>query len=83
MAQAAHVLERFDAHILFESGIFRVNPAGENKILPDENAVAVAQVIKAFFLVEPAAPDAQHVHMGGRGVPQQLLHIGVADAGGK
>ena len=62
MAQAADVLNHFDVHIFKKAGIIqRVDAAGEDKILPDQDAVAVAQVVKALFFVEAAAPDPQHV----------------------
>ena len=46
MAQAAHILDRFDADIFDKVSICGVNAAGKHEILPDQNAVAVAQVIK-------------------------------------
>ena len=38
--------------------------AGEHEILPDQQAKTVAEIVEPVFLIEPAAPDADHVHIG-------------------
>ena len=87
MTQTADILDGFDADILGKGVIFGIDPAGEDEILPDENAVAVAQVVEAILLVEPAAPHAQHVHVRRGGVTDQpsirssLMRVGKESAG--
>ena len=76
VAQAAHILDRLHAHILGEGIVLRVDAAGKDEVLPDQDAVAVAQVVEALLLVEPAAPDPQHVHVGRRRIADQALHDG-------
>ncbi len=83
LSQAAYILNRLHAHVFSKSRIFRVHAAGEDEILPDQDAIAVAQVVETILLVEPAAPDPQHVHMGRSRVPDQALQVGIADAGGE
>ncbi len=84
MAQPADVLE----HFLLQVGdkiraIERVDAAGKDKVLPDENAVAVAEVVEAFLLVEAAAPDTQHVLMRQRGIADQLFEESVGKLRGE
>ena len=62
MPQAPDVFDHFDADVLDKVGIVeRVNAARKDKILPDQDAIAVAKIVKALILVKAAAPHAQHV----------------------
>ena len=56
--------------------------AGEHEVLPDHEAELVAQLVEIVGLVLAAAPDAQHVHVGGAGALQQVAHRGGGDARG-
>ena len=52
MAQAAHIFHHFYANILHKIGILqRINAASEGEILPDEDSVSVAQIVKTLTLV--------------------------------
>ena len=73
VAQAAHIFNRLDADVLEEVCIGGVDAAGEHEILPDQNAVAVAQVVEHILRVVAAAPDAQHVHVGIDGALEQTF----------
>ena len=44
----------------------RVDAAGEHEVLPDQDSEAVAQVVERLGLVVAAAPDPDHVVVGGR-----------------
>ena len=83
MAQTAHVFNRLDAHVLEEVRVCRINAAGEHEILPDQDAVAVTQIVERVFGVIAAAPDAQHVHVGVGGALDQPLQVAFSDARGK
>ena len=80
VAQAAHIFDRFDADILEKVGVGRVNAAGEHEILPEQDAVAVAQIVEHILGVVTAAPDAQHVHVGIDGALQQTIQHRLGDA---
>ena len=79
--QAPDILLRLHSHVLGKGVLFGVDSASEDKILPDQDAVPVTQIIEAFFLVESAAPHPQHIHVGCRRIRNQAFHISVADAG--
>ena len=81
MPQSAHIFHSLHPHVFGKNIIFRVNAAGEDKVLPDQDAIPVAQIVEALFLVEPATPHAQHIHMGFRCIRDQTFHLGVTDAG--
>ena len=83
MPQAPHVLHRLHSHVLGKGILFRINTAGEDKILPDQDAIPVAQIVEAFFLIESTAPHPQHIHMGRGRIRDQAFHICIADAGRK
>ena len=70
-----------DADVLDEGRVIqRVDAAREDELLPDEDAVAVAQIVEAFLFVQAAAPDAQHVLVRFDGRADQALEVRVADA---
>ena len=73
VAQAQHLRADLGADVLEEAGGGGVVHAGEHAVLPDEQAELVAEFVEAVALPLPAAPDAQHVHVGGDGVAQQAL----------
>ncbi|TLN05016.1 fructose 1,6-bisphosphatase, partial [bacterium] len=57
--------------------------AGEHEVLPDDEAELVAEVVKLRRLVDAAAPDAEHVHVGLDGRAEQALILGPAEPAGK
>ena len=84
VAQAPDVLHRLDADVLQELRVVqRVDAARVDELLPDQDPVAVAQIVEALLLVETAAPDAQHVLVRlGRRADQALQGL-VGDPGGE
>src|SRR5260221_11563781 len=63
--------------------ITRIHAASEHKNLPDENSHLIAKIIEVVTLVDAAAPDAQHVHIGvAHGLKQFAVFV-LGDAAGK
>ena len=60
-----------------------IERAGEHEILPDQQAELVAQVVEVLGLVDPAAPDAHHVHVGRDRGLQVARIIAPGEAGDK
>ena len=64
------VAKRLDGHLRLAADVpeepllLRVHGAGEHEILPDHDASAVAGFVEGGRLVDAAAPDAKHVHVG-------------------
>ncbi len=83
MAQAADVFNGFDLEILEKVGVGRVNAAGKHEILPDQEPVAVAEIVEHVFRVVTAAPNAEHVHVGVHGAFQQPLQHRFGDTRGQ
>lgn len=68
--QVIHSLAgKFLLHVLCEPDVC----AGHHKILPDQNTLFVAQLIKAVLRVIAAAPDPQGVKIGGSGLIYQAF----------
>ncbi len=62
VAQAADIFNHFHVDIFQKFlRVQRIDTARENKLLPNQNAVAVAKIVKTFFLIKAAAPNAQHI----------------------
>ena len=57
--------------------------ASQGKFLPDQNAQAVAQIVKGLLLAEATSPDPEQVHVGLAGQRQQGEIVGLGDAAGK
>ena len=71
--QAGHLVFGLGLHggeIGFVAGVLG---AGEHKVLPDQQAFLVAEVIKIGALINPATPDADHVHVGGGGAGEKIV----------
>ena len=67
MPQPPNLLPHLDPQVGQELGIRqRIDAAGEHEVLPDQDAVAVAQVVERLGLVIAAAPDPDHVVVGRR-----------------
>ena len=63
VAEALDVVLQLGSQQLEEPLRARVDGAAEHQILPDQDALAVAQLVEDLALVLAAAPDAQHVHV--------------------
>ena len=84
MAQAADILDHLHVNIFKEIRVIqRVNTAGKDKLLPDQDAIAIAQIVKTLILIKSAAPDTQHVLVGLGRRADQSFQIFVRDAGGE
>src|SRR6266481_8057138 len=64
ITQALDVIDRFLANVVEKLLVARVHAAAEHEVLPDENPLLVAEIIEIVTLVNTAAPDAQHIHVG-------------------
>ena len=84
MPQAANGVDGFEAGIFEECRFIEgVGGTGIHEIVPDQDAVAVAGIEEGLVLVIPAAPDAQHVHVGlGAVMDPALVALG-GQAGGE
>ena len=63
-SQPDDVLDRFIPHIVEEFLTARVHGTGKHEILPYQDAVFIAEVVKEVVLIDTASPHAQHVHVG-------------------
>ncbi|OPZ71171.1 MAG: hypothetical protein BWY83_01280 [bacterium ADurb.Bin478] len=61
--------------------ILGIDAAGEHEILPDQNPLAITELIKGLRLVDAAAPHTQRVDIRFYGFAQQLFISCVADPG--
>src|SRR6185437_9637529 len=59
---------------LVSQGFFGIHRAGEEKILPDEDAKFVADVVEIIRLKNAAAPNAEHVAAGVDGLLNALAN---------
>ena len=80
VTQAADIFYRLHAHIFEEICIGGIDATGKHKILPDQDAIAVAQIVEHILRIIPAAPDAQHVHIGADCALKQSFQHGAGDA---
>ncbi len=58
-------------------GVFRIGGAGKHEVLPDHDAVAVAQIVEFVGFVDAASPHAHHVGIGFHKVSNAALVIAV------
>lgn len=72
VAQAADIVHGLGTDPFAERVVGGIHRTGEDEVLPDENARPVARLVKGIVLVEPAAPDAQHVEMRIRAFVHQM-----------
>ena len=63
--------------------VLRNVAAGKHEVLPDQNALAVTEVIEQVSFVKSAAPDAQEIAVSVFCQRQQALVFFVADRAGK
>src|SRR5262245_54282787 len=64
MRKPRDVAQSFRLDFRFEWLSLGIGGAGEEKILPHQNPLLIADIVKLVRFVNPAAPDAQHVHVG-------------------
>ena len=84
VAQAADLVLRLGADAAEERAVEGgIGRAGEHEVLPDAQAQLVAEVVKILALVNAAAPDAEHVHVGAGGAAEERLVVAQADARGE
>ena len=76
--QVIHSLAgKFLLHVLCEPDVC----AGHHKILPDQNALFVAEIIERILRVIAAAPDPQGVEIGGKCLIYQIFQPVLGDPG--
>ncbi|MNC45258.1 hypothetical protein D3C75_942070 [compost metagenome] len=63
IAQPLHIIFRFLLNIGQERFIPRIHAAGKHEVLPDQQAIFIAQTVEFLLLIESAAPYPQHVHI--------------------
>ena len=81
MPQPPDLVADLDRQIGQEVGIGqRVDAAGKHEVLPDQDAVAVAQVVEGLGLVVAAAPNPDHVVVGVRRGAEQRAELCRRDA---
>ena len=82
-AEPADLIVDLGAHFGEEVRRRGIEIAGEHEVLPDQQAELVAEIVEEILLVEAAAPDADHVHVGvDRGAASSLrVSSGVARDG--
>ena len=82
MTQAADVLNHFQTHVFYKFRVIQwVYRTGEYKILPDQDAVTIAQIVKTLLLVETATPNAQHVLVRLCCITNESFQISIRDSG--
>jgi len=67
------VIGCFLFHILQKSGIARKHGTGKHEVLPNQNSVFVAQIVKPVVFVNSTTPNAQHVEIGDFGGMNHFL----------
>ena len=73
--QPAHLVGRFALDVGQEGFVGAgVLGAGKDELLPDEDALLVAQLVEVVAFVQPAAPDAQQVGVGFQRAVDQHWH---------
>ena len=63
IADARNVIDDLRSHGLQKAVICRVHRASEHEIMPQQDAVPVAEIIKLVVFIDPSSPHAQHVHV--------------------
>ena len=64
VAQADDIVDGFLTDILQTFCCHRICAASEHEVLPNQNAVFVTKVVEKIILVDAAAPDTEHIHVG-------------------
>ena len=63
--------------------VIRVGGTRKRKVLPDEQAKLITEVVERFCLILTTAPDAQHLQTGIPGLRQPLTKAGIGDLTGE
>ena len=80
--EALHLLDGFGFGGCEKRLVAGIERAGIHEILPDHEAQFVAEVVKCLVLVDAAAPDAHHVHVGiGGGLERRLVVLALQSVG--
>ncbi|MET3144812.1 UNVERIFIED_ORG: hypothetical protein ABIB63_000610 [Xanthomonas axonopodis] len=79
VAQPLDLFDRLLPGVLAELHVVRRYRAAEHEVLPDHDAQFVGDLVKIVVLVMPAAPHAQHVHVGIARILQGAAHALVRD----
>ena len=58
-----NIIDSFLAHTFEKICVARVHTAGKHEILPDKQAIAVAQIIKDIVFVKAPSPHPKHIHV--------------------
>ncbi len=80
MTQALDGLARFLGDAVCEAAMSGIQTTREAEVLKDQQALFIAQVVKVIGLIDAAAPDPQHRHVGRDGDIQQRRHLLATDA---
>src|SRR5260370_24758683 len=80
ISQPLDVINCFVPHVVKKLLSTGVHAAGKHKVVPDENAHLVAELVEIVALVNASAPYAQHVHVRITNRLEQLTVFRSADA---
>ena len=69
--QPDDLLPGFLGDVIQKCRVPRVHGTGKHEVLPDQDAPPVAGVKKGIWRIDAPAPDTQHVHAAGPGIPDQ------------
>ncbi|MPM39344.1 hypothetical protein SDC9_85977 [bioreactor metagenome] len=75
VTQSLNVIDHFIFNIIEKSIVGRVGHTTENKILPNNDTSLIGLAVKFFVLVDPAAPNADKVHIRGFYIIEKLCVI--------
>ena len=74
MGKAIHIIANLGLDFGRKRLFLRIRRAGEREILPDHHAQLVAGVVELIGLVNPAAPDTEHIAASIDGLPNALTN---------
>src|SRR5438067_10549604 len=83
VAQPTDVIRRLLPHVSQERLVARIHAARKHELLPDEYAHLIAEIVEIIGLINPAAPDAQHIHVRVADGFDELTIARACDARGK
>jgi hypothetical protein len=79
--QSHNILTGLGFDLLPKRRLFRVCRAGQQEVLPNQQAPFVARPIEVIALEDPTAPNPNHVRVGGEGPVEPAFHPLSCDAG--
>src|SRR5262245_162055 len=80
VSQSLHVIDRLPSHVIKKRLVSRIHAASEHEILPDEDSHLIGNLIEMIRLINAAAPDADHIHVGIADRSKKLVVFFVRDA---